>query len=272
MMLTLLVTSKGVAGVPRASLVVLAGTLSSFGLPLEGVAVILGVDELMDMARTTVNVVGNCLAAAVVARWEGEFGPVGDRRSARPAARSPPPEPVHQPAPDHDSDPSVRAAALVAALSLLLRRVAAQQAAARPGARALGAARQSPLRGDLRFRRRGPADARRSAVSFDVGGPGPGAAVVPGLDARLVRALQLRAVRRRLHRHRRRQGAGLGQARLRHLADRPGGRPQRSPSASTIGPTRSTTRAAWSRPDFAFFNGTNVFPYPEGRGSTSPRR
>jgi proton glutamate symport protein len=77
MLLTLLVTSKGVAGVPRASLVVLAGTLSSFGLPLEGVAVILGVDELMDMARTTVNVVGNCLAAAVVARWEGELGPIG---------------------------------------------------------------------------------------------------------------------------------------------------------------------------------------------------
>ena len=77
MMLTLLVTSKGVAGVPRASLVVLAGTLSSFGLPLEGVAVILGVDELMDMARTTVNVVGNCLAAAVVGRWEGELGPLG---------------------------------------------------------------------------------------------------------------------------------------------------------------------------------------------------
>jgi proton glutamate symport protein len=75
MMLTLLVTSKGVAGVPRASLVVLAGTLSSFGLPLEGVAVILGVDELMDMARTTVNVVGNCLASAVIARWEGELGP-----------------------------------------------------------------------------------------------------------------------------------------------------------------------------------------------------
>jgi proton glutamate symport protein len=76
MMLTLLVTSKGVAGVPRASLVVLAGTLSSFGLPLEGVAVILGVDELMDMARTSVNVVGNCLAAAVVGRWEGELGAI----------------------------------------------------------------------------------------------------------------------------------------------------------------------------------------------------
>ncbi len=73
MMLTLLITSKGIAAVPRASLVVLAGTLSAFGLPLEGVAVILGVDELMDMARTMVNLVGNCLATAVVARWEGEY-------------------------------------------------------------------------------------------------------------------------------------------------------------------------------------------------------
>jgi Na+/H+-dicarboxylate symporter len=73
MMLTLLVTSKGVAGVPRSSLVVLSGTLATFGLPLEGVAVILGVDELMDMARTMVNLVGNCLATAVMARWEGEL-------------------------------------------------------------------------------------------------------------------------------------------------------------------------------------------------------
>jgi proton glutamate symport protein len=77
MMLTLLVTSKGVAGVPRASLVVLAGTLGTFGLPAEGVTLILGVDEIMDMARTTINVVGNCLAAAVVARWEGQLGPIG---------------------------------------------------------------------------------------------------------------------------------------------------------------------------------------------------
>jgi proton glutamate symport protein len=76
MMLTLMLTSKGVAGVPRSSLVILAGTLSSFGLPLEGVAVILGVDEILDMGRTTVNVVGNCLASAVIARWEGEFQPV----------------------------------------------------------------------------------------------------------------------------------------------------------------------------------------------------
>jgi len=73
MMLTLMVTTKGVAGVPRASLVILAGTLASFNLPLEAVAVILGVDELMDMARTTVNLIGNCLATVVMGRWEGEF-------------------------------------------------------------------------------------------------------------------------------------------------------------------------------------------------------
>jgi proton glutamate symport protein len=83
MMLTLMLTSKGVAGVPRASLVILAGTLTSFGLPLEGVAVILGVDELMDMARTTVNVVGNCLATVVMGRWEGEFTPPENAAEAR---------------------------------------------------------------------------------------------------------------------------------------------------------------------------------------------
>jgi proton glutamate symport protein len=71
MMLTLMLTSKGVAGVPRAALVILAGTLSTFHLPLEGAAVLLGVDALLDMARTSVNVLGNCLASAVVARWEG---------------------------------------------------------------------------------------------------------------------------------------------------------------------------------------------------------
>lgn len=75
MMLTLMVTSKGVAAVPRASLVILSGTLATFGLPLEGVAIILGVDALMDMARTSVNLVGNCLASVVMARWEGEFVP-----------------------------------------------------------------------------------------------------------------------------------------------------------------------------------------------------
>ena len=73
MMLTLMITSKGVAGVPRASLVILAGTLASFNLPLEALLIMLGVDEIMDMARSSVNVVGNCLATAVVARWEGSF-------------------------------------------------------------------------------------------------------------------------------------------------------------------------------------------------------
>lgn len=71
MMLTLMLTSKGVAAVPRASLVILAGTLQTFGLPAEGIAVILGVDALMDMCRTSVNVLGNCVASTVVARWEG---------------------------------------------------------------------------------------------------------------------------------------------------------------------------------------------------------
>ncbi|PYT05652.1 MAG: dicarboxylate/amino acid:cation symporter [Acidobacteria bacterium] len=73
MVFTLMLTSKGVAGVPRASLVILAGTVNSFHLPAEGVFLILGVDELMDMARTAVNVVGNCLATVVIARWEGAF-------------------------------------------------------------------------------------------------------------------------------------------------------------------------------------------------------
>jgi proton glutamate symport protein len=78
MMLTLMLTSKGVAGVPRASLVILAGTLASFGLPMEGAAVLLGIDAVMDMARTSVNVLGNCLATAVIARWEGHtFEPAG---------------------------------------------------------------------------------------------------------------------------------------------------------------------------------------------------
>ncbi|HEX6534925.1 MAG TPA: cation:dicarboxylase symporter family transporter [Gemmatimonadaceae bacterium] len=75
MMLTLMLTSKGVAAVPRASLVILSGALATFGLPLQGVAVILGVDALMDMARTSINLVGNCLATVVMARWEGEFAP-----------------------------------------------------------------------------------------------------------------------------------------------------------------------------------------------------
>jgi proton glutamate symport protein len=71
--LTLILTSKGVAGVPRASLVILLGTVSSFGLPVWPVMAILGIDILMDMARTSVNVIGNTLASCVIARWEGEF-------------------------------------------------------------------------------------------------------------------------------------------------------------------------------------------------------
>jgi proton glutamate symport protein len=77
MMLTLMITSKGVAGVPRAALVILLATLNGFlsgtNLGPIGVAVIFGIDELMDMGRTSVNVLGNCLATVVVARWEGEF-------------------------------------------------------------------------------------------------------------------------------------------------------------------------------------------------------
>jgi len=73
MMLTLMLTSKGVAGVPRAALVVLTATLTQFGLPLEGAAILLGIDQIMDMGRTAVNVMGNCLATVVVARWEGVF-------------------------------------------------------------------------------------------------------------------------------------------------------------------------------------------------------
>jgi proton glutamate symport protein len=72
-LLTLMLTSKGTAAVPRASLVVLTGALTRFGLPLEGVALILAVDAFMDMGRTSVNVVGNCLAAVVMARWEGSL-------------------------------------------------------------------------------------------------------------------------------------------------------------------------------------------------------
>jgi proton glutamate symport protein len=74
MMGTLMLTSKGVAGVPRATLVVLLATAATFRLPTEPIFVILGIDALADMARTTVNVVGNCLASVVIAKWEGQFG------------------------------------------------------------------------------------------------------------------------------------------------------------------------------------------------------
>ncbi|MBI5424540.1 MAG: cation:dicarboxylase symporter family transporter [Opitutae bacterium] len=86
MMLMLMLTSKGVAAVPRASFVVLVAALESFKLPLAGAFLILGVDALLDMARTSVNVMGNCLASVVVARWEGEFD---DKKAAEFAAEKP---------------------------------------------------------------------------------------------------------------------------------------------------------------------------------------
>lgn len=79
---TLMLTSKGVAGVPRASLVILLGTASSFGMPVWPIFIILGIDELMDMARTSVNVIGNCLATVVIAKWEGEFNPPAELAAA----------------------------------------------------------------------------------------------------------------------------------------------------------------------------------------------
>jgi proton glutamate symport protein len=84
MMLTLMLTSKGMAGVPRASQVILAGTLATFNLPVEGVMLILGVDQLMDMGRTTINLIGNCLATVVMAQWEGEFSPKGPPQPVAP--------------------------------------------------------------------------------------------------------------------------------------------------------------------------------------------
>lgn len=90
MVLTLMLTSKGVAGIPRASLIILMGTAASFNLPMAPIFLILGIDELMDMARTSVNVIGNCLATCVVAKWEGEFG--NDHL---------PPNDLAQPAQDH---------------------------------------------------------------------------------------------------------------------------------------------------------------------------
>ena len=88
MVATLMLTSKGVAGVPRATLIVLLATVAMFHLPEEPIFVILGIDAIMDMARTSVNVVGNCLASVVVARWEGEFGveaPAAETLDALPA-------------------------------------------------------------------------------------------------------------------------------------------------------------------------------------------
>ncbi|MFY7838073.1 MAG: dicarboxylate/amino acid:cation symporter [Novosphingobium sp.] len=88
MLLTLMVTSKGIAGVPRASLVVIAATLSQFGLPVEGIALVLGVDHFLDMGRSATNVVGNAVATSVITKWEGMLQPPLD----------PDAEPAHAPA------------------------------------------------------------------------------------------------------------------------------------------------------------------------------
>jgi Na+/H+-dicarboxylate symporter len=84
MLLILMVTSKGIAGVPRASLVVITGTLSHFGIPEAGILLILAVDQFLDMGRTATNVIGNAVASVVVARWEGQLNPAGE---AEPAVR-----------------------------------------------------------------------------------------------------------------------------------------------------------------------------------------
>jgi len=76
MLATLMITSKGVAGVPRASLVVIASTLAQFGIPEAGLLMIMGIDTFLDMGRSATNVIGNSLATAVVAKWEGELAPV----------------------------------------------------------------------------------------------------------------------------------------------------------------------------------------------------
>ena len=87
MLLTLMVTSKGIAGVPRASIVVIAATLTQFGLPVEGIALILGIDQFLDMGRTATNVVGNAVATSVITQWEGMLQPPMD----------PDAEPLHAP-------------------------------------------------------------------------------------------------------------------------------------------------------------------------------
>ncbi len=121
-----MITSKGVAGVPRATLVILMGTAASFGLPEWPILAILGIDELMDMARTSVNVIGNCLATVVIARWEGEFPPKGD--AARPRSR------VSRDRRPRTSrgDTEVNSCAKTASLLLVLAGAAVSLAAAEP--------------------------------------------------------------------------------------------------------------------------------------------
>ena len=92
MLLTLMVTSKGIAGVPRASLVVIAATLTQFGLPVEGIALLLGVDTFLDMGRTATNVVGNAVATTVITKWEGMLQPPMDPDADAPSVAADPAE------------------------------------------------------------------------------------------------------------------------------------------------------------------------------------
>jgi Na+/H+-dicarboxylate symporter len=87
----LMLTSKGVAGVPRASLVVILATLKQFGIPEAGLLLILGIDQFLDMGRSATNVIGNSLAASAVAKFEHEFGPSKDEPSAEEPAAEPKP-------------------------------------------------------------------------------------------------------------------------------------------------------------------------------------
>ena len=89
MLLVMMVSSKGVAGVPRASLVVVAAVLPTFGLPEAGLLLILGIDQFLDMGRTATNVIGNSIATTVVAKWEGMLGPA--RPEDAPGNAAPPP-------------------------------------------------------------------------------------------------------------------------------------------------------------------------------------
>jgi Na+/H+-dicarboxylate symporter len=86
---TLMITSKGVAGVPRASLVVILATLKQFGIPEAGLLLILGIDQFLDMGRSATNVIGNSLAAAAVAKFENDLGPADDSAPAAPAIAVP---------------------------------------------------------------------------------------------------------------------------------------------------------------------------------------
>jgi len=97
MLLTLMITSKGVAGVPRASLVVITATLSQFSIPEAGILMILAVDHFLDMGRSATNVVGNAVASTVVAKWEGQLDPL------EPADIEPPHAPAHRPPPPPES-------------------------------------------------------------------------------------------------------------------------------------------------------------------------